>query len=312
MNPDIIDRCRGSFIGLVIADALGQSVEFKPPGTFAPVADYRAGGPFNLKAGDWTDDSSMALALADSLAGSFSQEDQLTKYSQWWTNGKYSVNGRCFDIGNTTKASLTRYLSSKNVQKASDPHPSNSGNGSIMRLCPVPIKYHMLYPDNIKGLTDYAALSGATTHAAKSCQSACRYMALVIAALINGTSKEDVLSKEWVHYKTLVAKNELTPDVLAVTEGSFKVKQPPEIFSKGYVVATLEVALWAFYTTNSFEDAIKASIATGWDTDTNACVTGQIAGAYYGESKIPQRWKDGLSKKETVEEYLNKLLESIK
>ena len=99
------DRHRGALIGLAVGDALGAAVEFSSPGSFAPVTGYRGGGPHGLKAGEWTDDTSMALALADSIASvGWDLNDQANRYVEWWKTGKYSVNGRCFDIGITTRS----------------------------------------------------------------------------------------------------------------------------------------------------------------------------------------------------------------
>ena len=110
------DRRRGTLIGLAVGDALGAAVEFKSPGSFTPVTGYRNGGPHGLEAGEWTDDTSMALALADSIAtAGWDLNDQADRYVQWWKSGKYSVNGRCFDIGITTSRALGNYVAKKNA-----------------------------------------------------------------------------------------------------------------------------------------------------------------------------------------------------
>ena len=135
------DRRRGTLIGLAIGDALGAAVEFKSPGGFAPVSKYRGGGPHGLDAGEWTDDTSMALALADSIAtAGWDLNDQADRYVEWWKTGKYSVNGRCFDIGITTRSALGHYVAKKNALTSGDRSDRASGNGSIMRLAPVPIR----------------------------------------------------------------------------------------------------------------------------------------------------------------------------
>ena len=136
------NRRRGALIGLTVGDALGAAVEFKSPGSFAPVTGYRSGGPHGLEAGEWTDDTSMALALADSIATEgWNLNDQADRYVQWWHTGKYSVNGRCFDIGITTRSALGNYVADKDALASGDRSDRASGNGSIMRLAPVPIRY---------------------------------------------------------------------------------------------------------------------------------------------------------------------------
>src|SRR6516225_7064460 len=115
------NHLRGALIGLAVGDALGAAVEFKSPGSFAPVTGYRSGGPHGLNVGEWTDDTSMALALADSIAtAGWNLNDQASRYVEWWKTGKYSVNGRCFDIGITTRSALSRFVVSKNALTSGD------------------------------------------------------------------------------------------------------------------------------------------------------------------------------------------------
>jgi ADP-ribosylglycohydrolase len=147
------DRSRGTLIGLAVGDALGAAVEFKSPGSFAPVTGYRSGGPHRLNAGEWTDDTSMSLALADSItAVGWDLNDQASRYLDWWKTGKYSVNGRCFDIGITTRSALGRFIFSKDALTSGDVSERASGNGSIMRLAPVPIRYADLYATTPSGV----------------------------------------------------------------------------------------------------------------------------------------------------------------
>lgn len=115
------DRRRGCLVGLAVGDALGAAVEFKSPGTFEPVAGYRAGGPHRLNLGEWTDDTSMALALAHSIAQvGWDLNDQARRYVAWWNKGAYSVTGRCFDIGNTTRAALRRFQQAQDALNSGD------------------------------------------------------------------------------------------------------------------------------------------------------------------------------------------------
>src|SRR5580658_10281974 len=151
------DRQRGALLGLAIGDALGAAVEFMAPGTFAPVTGFRGGGPHRLHPGEWTDDTSMALALADSIADvGWDLDDQADRYVAWWRTGAYSVNGRVFDIGITTVNSLRRFEQSGDPWTSGAASERASGNGSIMRLAPVPITYAHLYPDQLGDLVTRA------------------------------------------------------------------------------------------------------------------------------------------------------------
>ncbi len=192
------DRKRGCLLGLAVGDALGAAVEFQPPGTFEPVTGYRGGGPHGLNAGEWTDDTSMALALADSIANvGWDLNDQARRYVGWWRQGDYSVNGTCFDIGITTAQALGRFERSGDARTSGIADEQASGNGSIMRLAPVAIHYASLYPNDLATLSQRAAESSLPTHASPQCLSACRYMALVLAGLMQGEDRETVLSPQW-------------------------------------------------------------------------------------------------------------------
>jgi len=156
-NMNQIDRQRGTLLGLAVGDALGAAVEFQYPGTFEPVTGYRGGGPHSLAPGEWTDDTSMALALADSVAEvGWDLNDQTERYVRWWKEGQYSVNGRCFDIGNATISALRRFQKTGDARTSGDPSEHAAGNGSIMRLAPVPIRYIGLFPDRMNELVERA------------------------------------------------------------------------------------------------------------------------------------------------------------
>jgi len=136
----LCDRYRGAFLGLAVGDALGTTLEFKAPGSFKPITDMLGGGPFGLKPGQWTDDTSMALCLAESLIekGGFDPKDQMDHYCRWWLEGHLSSTGTCFDIGATVRTSLESYLRS-GEPFAGSADPFTAKNGSLMRLAPVPL-----------------------------------------------------------------------------------------------------------------------------------------------------------------------------
>jgi len=173
MKIDKLNRYRGCLLGLAVGDALGTTLEFSPPGTFEPLTDMVGGGPFNLRPGDWTDDTSMALCLAESLIKKqgFDPVDQLERYVRWHRDGHLSSNGRCFDIGSTVSRALSRF------EKTREPYcgatdPMSAGNGSIMRVAPVPL----FYANNPEEALERSGESSRTTHGVQDCIDACRYL----------------------------------------------------------------------------------------------------------------------------------------
>jgi len=307
-NPPMLDRRRGALVGLAVGDALGAAVEFRRPGEFEPVTGYRGGGPHGLGPGEWTDDSSMALALADSIAkAGWSLNDQAERYVSWWKTGAYSVNGRCFDIGVQTSGSLSRFLKGKDARSSSSVDASGSGNGSIMRLAPVPIRFADLYHGNVGELARLAGESSLPTHASPQCVSACRYMAVVLAALMQGEDRDEVLAPNWEPLREIAALEPLHPLIQSVAGGSFRRKRPPEIRGSGWVVESLEAALWAFHDADSFEEAVLKAVNLGDDADTTGAVCGQFAGAFWGESGIPESLRSGLARSDMIDKALEGL-----
>lgn len=282
------DRFRGCLIGLAAGDAVGTTVEFKARGSFAPVKDMVGGGPFSLPTGAWTDDTSMALCLATSLVEKrgFDALDQMQRYLRWREEGYLSSIGRCFDIGNATSGALSRFKHSGDPYSGSD-DPHSAGNGSIMRLAPVP----MFFAGDPQAAVANAVESSRTTHAAQECLDACRLFAAILLGALAGADKATVL---FGPHTVLAEGAALGPKLQAIAEGAYRNKAAEQIHGSGYVVDSLEAALWSFWRTNNFRDAILTAVNLGDDADTTAAVCGQIAGAFYGESGIPGHWRKQL------------------
>ena len=288
------NKFQGCLLGLAVGDALGCTLEFKKPGTFEPITRIISGGYHKLKAGQWTDDTSMALCLAQSLidCNGFDAKDQMEKYCKWEEEGYMSSTGECFDIGNTTLKALDDFrLTGNSYSTITD--DSAAGNGSIMRLSPIPMYYYQNPEDALK----YAALSSKTTHANTMCVDACRYMSGIMVGLLNGESKEIVLSSMYLPVENYFVNESLCDAVKEVASGSFKTKHPPEIKGTGFVVETLEAALWAFYHSNNFKEGALKVVNLGNDADTTGAVYGQIAGIIYD---IPQEWLKIISMREKI------------
>jgi ADP-ribosyl-[dinitrogen reductase] hydrolase len=299
-----LDRYRGCLLGLAAGDALGTTLEFKAPGTFAPLTDMVGGGPFNLKPGQWTDDTSMALCLAESLVTKkgFDPVHQLETYCRWHNQGHLSVKGYCFDIGNATHAALTRFEQHREPYCGST-NPHSAGNGSLMRLAPAPLAF----ADNPRDALPYAAESSRTTHAATDCVDSCRYFAGLLLAAVAGLSKREILNSDYEPAANNFRIAPLCENVRAIAAGSFKVKEPPQIRGSGYVIHTLEAALWAFHTTDTFRDGALKVVNLGEDADTTGAVYGQIAGTFYGEEGIPREWREKLALRELIEQRAGEL-----
>jgi ADP-ribosylglycohydrolase len=311
LSPLSQSRFRGCLLGLAIGDAIGTSVEFMPPGSFAPLTDMIGGGPFNLIPGEWTDDTSMALCLADSLIekAGFDPIDQLERYVRWYRAGYLSSNGRCFDIGITTCDSLHRF------ERTHEPFPGptaphTAGSGSLMRLAPVPMFYAQYPQQAIERCAD----SSRTTHANIKAVDACRYFGALLVGALNSCPREALLRPistwQFLDSKTKALLSSLSPEIAEIANGSFMHKQPPGIQGSGYVVRGLEAVLWAFYNSSSFREGVLMAANLGDDADTTAAIYGQLAGAYYGEENIPSEWRSRLAQGDMIINFADKLWEA--
>jgi ADP-ribosyl-[dinitrogen reductase] hydrolase len=295
MSP--AERYQGCLLGLACGDAVGTTVEFRTRGSFEPVTDMVGGGPFGLTAGEWTDDTSMALCLAASLVHceGFNPVDQMNRYCNWRSVGYMSSTGNCFDIGLTVSGALTRYLASGDPF-AGDPDPRTAGNGALMRLAPVP----MFWAASAQATWRQAGESTRTTHGAQEAVECSQLFALQLRAALLGESKASVLATA-----PLVPLGE---KVAALARGDYASKPRERIKGSGYCVESLEAALWCFAHTQSFEEAVLAATNLGDDADTTAAICGQLAGAYYGAGGIPARWLDKLVMREEIAQMADRLL----
>lgn len=278
------NRALGALLGLAVGDALGTTIEFSPRDTYPPVVDMVGGGPFGLKPGEWTDDTSMALCLADSLIankGGLDPIDLAHRFVRWYEQGENSVTGTCFDIGVTTRAALQEFGRTGNP--VGDRSPSAAGNGGIMRLAPAVIVAGT-DPDSAAKL---ARAQSEVTHAAEECLASAEVLGRILAAGIAGMGLDAL--------EAAAGSKIASPKVCAIANGEWRGKDRPAIRSSGYVVDTLEAACWAVGTSKSFSEAVLKAVNLGDDADTVGAVTGQIAGAIWGLSAIPPHWIERLS-----------------
>ncbi len=300
----LLARFRGALLGLAAGDALGTTVEFAPRGSFTPIDDMIGGGPFALAPGEWTDDTSMAMCLAESLVErrGFDPADQMERYVRWWRHGHWSSIRRCFDIGNTVRAALARFEQTREPF-AGSADPRSAGNGSLMRLAPVPLFYAHHPADAVR----LAADSSRTTHAATAAVDACRYFAGLIVGALQGCAKEELLADHFAPPGVSWREARLAPAIARIASGSFRGTSRDKLRASGYVAHTLEAALWAFDQSDSFREGALLAVNLGEDADTTGAVYGQLAGAYYGVEAIPAEWSARLARARDIERLAIKL-----
>lgn len=291
------DRAVGCLLGLAVGDAIGTAVEFKPRDSFAPLTDLVGGGPFGLAPGEWTDDTTMALCLAESLLakGTVDPADLMTRFAGWLQRGENTVSGRCFDIGVTTRAAIESFIASGNPAAGSH-HSSAAGNGSLVRLGPLAI-----FAAGDRALADgLAGKQSRTTHAALEVIDSCRLFTDMLIDALTGADKAGALRQRVMA---------LAPKVLFISAGEYKSKARDQIRSSGYVVHTLEAALWSVWQTDNFRDAVLTAANLGDDADSVAAVAGQLAGALYGANAIPAEWLAKLAWRDRIEKLANELFD---
>ena len=308
MAIDWQSKSKGCLLGLAVGDALGTTLEFKSPGTFSPIDDMVGAGPFHLKPGQWTDDTSMALCLAESLieCAGVDAKDQMDRYLRWWKDGYLSSTGSCFDIGITVRNALAHY------QRTGEPlagstDPKTAGNGSIMRLAPVPL----FFAANAEEAIYQAGESSKTTHGTAEAVDGCRLLAALIVGAVQGRTKEELCSPMFCPVPGLWDRAPLSPKIAAIASGAYKEKSPPAIRGTGYVVESLEAGLWAFYNSTSFKEGALLAVNLGDDADTTGAVYGQLAGAYYGVEDIPKEWRERIASRSHIEQMAMQLLHPV-
>ena len=298
----VLSRSLGCMYGLLVGDALGAPFEFLDEGTYEvpETGEYDSGGMHSVSPGEWTDDGAMALALADSLSSEgWDRCDQLDRYLNWMYYGEYTSRGVCFDIGRTTARSLDRYADTGDPDYAGKPIGRYcAGNGSIMRLAPVPIYCALTYEkeeDAVEAAERLGRSSSSTTHGHRKCVEAAGYLSSYLCRLIRGES----------------------PKYLPPRIGDKPLSDPRkegDLGVSGYVMDTLDAALWCVQShfdgqrVERFGGAVRTAVSLGGDTDTVGAVTGQIAGAMWGLDSIAPGWLAGLNDKEIAEGIINRLV----
>ena len=283
------DRAVGALLGLAVGDALGAAIEFEPKPLFVRVDDLRAGGPHRLKRGEWTDDTAMAMALAESLAADpgLDADDLMRRFLDWFDTGAYSCTGKCFDIGMQTRAALERYRRS-GVALAGSDDPAASGNGALMRLAPVAIRHWRTR----EALARVADRQTRTTHGSPETLAASAAFASMLADAIEGVGLGAILAR---------------PEAEAV---DWRGLRRDAVEGSGYVLRSLQAAMWAVSRSTDFRSAVLLAANLGQDADTTAAIAGQLAGAVYGAAGIPAEWLDAVAWRDRLAELSGNLFDA--
>lgn len=296
------DRYLGALLGLAVGDALGSTVQNAPAGSFNPLSDLTGGGPFDLPRGAWTDDTAMALCLAESLLESKGADprDQVMRYGRWQREGYLSSTGQCVGITQTVSRALaTAQWSGKPYAGSHD--PKRLDKEALTRIAPAV----MYFAKDSAEAIEQAAEAARITHQAPGVLDACRYFASLLLAALNGTDKTKLLSAGVL---PAVRSSAATRRLAEIAGGAFVGKQEPKIHGGGNVLDAVEAALWALYRSENFRDGALLAANLGGDADVTTALYGQLAGALYGVSAIPRRWRDTLAQSELIEDMAARLL----
>ena len=305
---------RSVVYGHAIADALGVPVEFTSRSSLQrnPVTGMRGYGTHDMPAGTWSDDTSMALATMDSLTNGIDYEDTMRRFCEWTENDAYTATGEMFDIGITTSDALHRYLAGTPALQCGRHGDRDNGNGALMRIYPVVLYCCVLHPDEydtaamIELVHNYSAL----THAHPRSMVGCGIYAFVLRALLSGDTIHNALSDARSFYEASEFSHELQHYGRIFAE-DFRNTPVDEIESGGYVVSSLEAALWCVMNSESYADCVLTAVNLGGDTDTVGAITGSLAGVVFGFESIPSEWMDTLLNRELIEDVLLLFLPSF-
>lgn len=303
-----IENIAGCFLGLAVGDALGVPVEFKSRAYLKvhPVKEMMGYGVWDQPSGTWSDDSSLAFCLAESLLKGYDLNDIAQKSAQWMRAGYWSAHGKVFDIGGTTRIALDRILQGEDARFSGETEERSNGNGSLMKIAPASLYFAQANDDEL-----FAAIRAisAITHAHFRSVLGCFIFSIYIAELLRGADKTIALKTTATRVREFSKKQEFNAKEVAlygrILEGMLPLVQEEEIYSGGYVIHTLEASIWCLLTTTNYKDAVLKAVNLGDDTDTTACVTGALAGLYYGYNSIPFQWSELIARKPDIIKLAN-------
>jgi ADP-ribosylglycohydrolase len=296
----------GALWGALCGDALGVPVEFLTRETIGenPVVGMRGFGTHNQPPGTWSDDSSLLLCTAESLAenGEFNPKDLGERFVRWDRQGHWTPHGRVFDIGIATSQALGRIAAGTPPEEAGGADEQSNGNGSLMRILPVALWFGGL---SSGALAEYAMRASALTHRHLRSRMACAFYCLLVRELVGGAGVEDAIFSASSSFSQIYAGSFYAAErprfELLLDSGRLRSLPVSKIVSSGYVMDTLTASLWCLLTSNSLEETVLKAVNLGFDTDTTGTVAGGLAGARYGLDAIPAPWMQALARRQEVE-----------
>ncbi len=296
---------RSMVIGVAVGDALGVPVEFMSRERLKqnPVVDMRSGGTWGEPAGTWSDDTSLTIATMESLGRlkRLDLDDIMSNFVGWLKHDEFTANGYTFDVGNTTAGAIGNYIKGASVERCGLRDADSNGNGSLMRILPM-----ALYTDS---LDDVHAVS-ALTHAHPRSLIACGIQCLIARELLSGKAIEQAVKDGLLRAEDYYSRSEYAEELShyeRLFDPNFGALDEDAIESSGYVVHSLEAALWCLLNTTDYRSLALKAVNLGRDTDTVGAIAGGLGGLAYGLANIPSEWIDALQNKT----LLNKIAEGF-
>lgn len=304
---------RAILVGTAVGDALGVPAEFQPREYLKehPITGMQAGGIHKQEAGVWSDDTSMSLCLAESLLDGFSLDDISRKFILWGDARIWTATGEVFDIGNTTQEAIKKLKSGTPPQSSGSKDVNSNGNGSLMRILPLlPFVKNLSYDERIPKIVQVSGI----THRHPRTLLACIIYMEFARNLIRHSMREafTLMQKEIISTEPYPDEMEYFKRILTYSYDQYCEIPEDEIKSTGYVVDTLEAAIWCLFNTSSFKTAVLKAVNLGDDSDTTGAATGALAGIVYGYDQIPREWRERLAKRETISRLCNRWEERIR
>lgn len=305
-----LNHVKGVLYGVAIGDALGVPGEFKNRQYFKqnPIIDLTGYGTHNQPPGTFSDDSSLTFCLAEALTNDFNLQRIADNFIKWRNNGYWTANGNVFDIGNATDITISNLLKGIPPEKAGGKGKSDNGNGSLMRISPL---LFYIYKMPISKRYNIIKKVSSITHGHIRSVISCFYYLEFMISILNGNNLFKIYDELKINIiKQLNALSINPPEIehfnRLLKHNIYELSED-QIKSSGYVIETLETSIWCLLTTKNYKEAVLKAINLGDDTDTTGCVTGGIAGLYYGYDNIPKEWIKKIARKEDIEDLSERL-----